>query len=212
MITIGLTDQQLYFRKGISTALSVEKDIKMIWEVSTVKDLVLMLNRSLPSILLVSTEVKQFDVFSFMEQKKLRYPTLKVILLTPSEDQPQVRELLEEGVNAILSKETEQDNIASAIRAVAEKDVYFNELVSRVLLTRVRRKNLGRPADTIRLSKNEIQVLELLADGLKTQEIANRIFLSEKSVENIRYHLKIKTGVSSSISLVAYALRNRLIR
>jgi DNA-binding NarL/FixJ family response regulator len=101
---------------------------------------------------------------------------------------------------------------ASAILAVAENDIFFNELVSRALLTRLRRKNLGTPVDALRLSKNEIRVLELLADGCKTQEIADRIFLSVKSVENIRYHLKIKAGVSSSISLVAYALRNRLIR
>jgi len=192
-------------------ALASEKDIKRVWEAATVKDLVQMLNRCLPAILLVSEDIAQFDIFSFMEQKKSHYPNLKVVVATASEDLLQVRELLNKGVNAIFSKEAEQDVVVAAVRAVAEKDIYFSELASRALLTRVRRRNLGRPVDALRLSKNEIRVLELLADGCKTKDIAKRIFLSEKSVENIRYHLKLKTGVNSSISLVAYALRNRLI-
>jgi DNA-binding NarL/FixJ family response regulator len=177
-----------------------------------VQDLVQALHRSTPDILLVGLNLKGFDFLSFIEQKKIRYPLLKVIVLSSSDGLSQSKELLDAGVNAILPRESEDDVAASAILAVAENDIFFNELVSRALLTRLRRKNLGTPVDALRLSKNEIRVLELLADGCKTQEIADRIFLSVKSVENIRYHLKIKAGVSSSISLVAYALRNRLIR
>jgi DNA-binding NarL/FixJ family response regulator len=177
-----------------------------------VQDLVQALHRSTPDILLVGLNLKGFDFLSFIEQRKIRYPLLKVIVLSSSDDLSQSKELLDAGVNAILPRESEDDVAAAAILAVAENDIFFNELVSRALLTRLRRKNLGTPVDALRLSKNEIRVLELLADGCKTQEIADRIFLSVKSVENIRYHLKIKAGVSSSISLVAYALRNRLIR
>lgn len=211
-ITIGLADHQLYFRKGMMAAFVKEKNIHLLWEAAAIQDLVQLLHRSCPDILLVGLEIKGFDFFSFIEQKRMRYPSLKVIVLTSSDDLWQAKELLDAGVNAILPRESEEDTAVAAILAVAENDIYFNELVSRSLLTRLRRKNLGARVDTLRFSKNEIRVLELLAEGCKTQEIANRIFLSVKSVENIRYHLKLKTGVSSSISLVAYALRNRLIR
>lgn len=212
MIKVGLADHQLYFRRGVLEALGKEKGISALWDVAEVQDLVQALHRSTPDILLVGLNLKGFDFLSFIEQKKIRYPLLKVIVLSSSDDLSQSKELLDAGVNAILPRESEDDVAASAILAVAENDIFFNELVSRALLTRLRRKNLGTPVDALRLSKNEIRVLELLADGCKTQEIADRIFLSVKSVENIRYHLKIKAGVSSSISLVAYALRNRLIR
>lgn len=119
---------------------------------------------------------------------------------------------MDAGVNAILPREPGDDNLISVINAITDNGIYFNELVSRALLTRLRRKTPGAPVDTLRFSKNEIRVLELLAEGYKSEEIAQRVFLSKKSVENIRYQLKIKTEVSSSIGLVAYALRNRLIR
>jgi DNA-binding NarL/FixJ family response regulator len=134
------------------------------------------------------------------------------VVITVSPDLLQAKELLTAGVNAILTRDTDEDDIVMAIRSVFETDVYFNELVSRALLTRLRSKSLSAAVDVPRFSKNEIRVLELLADGCKTQEIANRIFLSVKSVENIRYQLKVKTGASTSTALVVYALRNRLIR
>jgi DNA-binding NarL/FixJ family response regulator len=177
MIKVGLADHQLYFRRGVLEALGKEKGIRTLWDVAEVQDLVQALHRSTPDILLVGLNLKGFDFLSFIEQKKIRYPLLKVIVLSSSDDLSQSKELLDAGVNAILPRESEDDVAAAAILAVAENDIFFNELVSRALLTRLR-----------------------------------RIFLSVKSVENIRYHLKIKAGVSSSISLVAYALRNRLIR
>jgi DNA-binding NarL/FixJ family response regulator len=171
-----------------------------------------LLDRSLPGIVLLGAELKGLDIFTFLEQKKLRYPSLKLIIFTSSEDLLQAKELLDAGANAILPREPGEDNIVAAIKSVTESGIYFNELLSRTLLTRLRRKGPGAPVDSLRFSKNEIRVLELLAEGYKSEEIAQRIFLSRKSVENIRYQLKIKTEVSSSIALVAYALRHRLIR
>jgi two-component system response regulator DegU len=212
MITIGLADSQFYFRKGIVAALTADQTIQLNWETDLDKEMNQLLERSLPQVLLLGTELKGLDIFSFLEQKKLRYPSLKLIIFSASEDLLQAKELLDAGANAILPREPGEDNIVAAINAVAENGIYFNELLSRTLLTRLRRKAPGAPVDTLRFSKNEIRVLELLAEGYKSEEIAQRIFLSRKSVDNIRYQLKIKTEVSSSIGLVAYALRHRLIR
>jgi len=212
MISVGLADHQFYFRKGIAGALSAVEDIQICWEVTTARDLEGVLCNTSPQIVLLASELKGLDVLSFLENQQVQFPEIKSIVFISSEDVLQAKELLDAGAKAILSRETDQGDIESAIRAVMEVDIYFNELVSRALLTKLRRKTLGTPFDTLRFSKNEIRVLELLADGYKTQEIATRIFLSEKSVENIRHQLKLKTGVGSSTALVVYALRNRLIR
>lgn len=212
MITIGLADSQFYFRKGIIAALAAEETIQISWETDLDKEMNQYLERSLPEVLLLGAELKGLDIFTFLEQKKIRYPSLKLIIFSGSEDLLQAKELLDAGANAILPREPGEDNIVAAIKAVTENGIYFNELLSRTLLTRLRRKASGAPIDTLRFSKNEIRVLELLAEGHKSEEIAQRIFLSRKSVDNIRYQLKIKTEVSSSIGLVAYALRHRLIR
>lgn len=212
MIRCSLADNQFYFKKGVLATLSAEKDILLCWEASSVEDIILQLRVTTPDILLVGHDVKGLEILSFLSQQKLLYPSLKIIVFTASADLVQAKELLTAGVNAILPRETDQDDIVKAIQSVAEDDIYFNELVSRALLTRLRNKTLTAAADFPQFSKNEIRVLELLADGCKTQEIANRIFLSVKSVENIRYQLKIKTGASTSTALIVYALRHRLIR
>ncbi|MBM3915619.1 MAG: response regulator transcription factor [Sphingomonadales bacterium] len=212
MITIALADNQLYFKKGIIASLSAEAEIDLRWMAEEANDLSEALIKERPDLLLLGMELKGLDLFAFLENKKEAYPDLKLIVFTLSEDLLQAKELLNAGVNGVLSRESDCDDIVQAVRAIIEKDMYFNELVSRALLTRLRRKVLTTPVESLRFSKNEIRVLELLAEGCKTEEIANRIFLSVKSVENIRYQLKVKTGVNSSTALVVYALRNRLIR
>ncbi len=161
---------------------------------------------------IIGNGTKRTGFHFFCFAAKNSYPAVKLIVFILSEDLLLVKELINLGVNAILQRETDQDEIAEALHAVFDADMYFNEVVSRALLTRLRRKTAGVPVDTLRFSKSEIRVLELLADGYKTQEIATRIFLSVKTVENIRYQLKVKTGVSSSSALVVYAIRHRLIR
>lgn len=212
MTTIGLADQQFFFRRGIITSIAADPSLQLIWETDLAREMNQLLDRSLPDILLLSAELKGLDLFSFLAQKKIRYPALKMAVFTSGEDLLEAKELLDAGVNAILPREPGDDNLISVINAITDNGIYFNELVSRALLTRLRRKTPGAPVDTLRFSKNEIRVLELLAEGYKSEEIAQRVFLSKKSVENIRYQLKIKTEVSSSIALVAYALRNSLIR
>lgn len=212
MIRVGLADNQLYFKKGIVATFSDETDIEICWDVCSVQDLDEVMAHSPADVLLVSLDLKGLEIFSFIDRQKLQSPTVKIVVITVSPDLFQAKELLTAGVNAILTRDTDEDDIVMAIRSVFETDVYFNELVSRALLTRLRSKSLSAAVDVPRFSKNEIRVLELLADGCKTQEIASRIFLSVKSVENIRYQLKVKTGASTSTALVVYALRNRLIR
>ena len=150
MIKVGLADHQLYFRRGVLEALGKEKGIRALWDVAEVQDLVQALHRSTPDILLVGLNLKGFDFLSFIEQKKIRYPLLKVIVLSSSDDLSQSKELLDAGVNAILPRESEDDVAAAAILAVAENDIFFNELVSRALLTRLRRftpaRSFSRPS------------------------------------------------------------------
>lgn len=212
MISIGVADNQFYFKKGLASAIAHRNDMQLLWDVSSAQELDERLKHAMPMALFLGMELKGLDFTSFVSRQKNSYPAVKLIVFILSEDLLLVKELIDLGVNAILLRETDQDDIAEALHAVFDADMYFNEVVSRALLTRFRRKTTGVPVDTLRFSKSEIRVLELLADGYKTQDIATRIFLSVKTVENIRYQLKVKTGVSSSSALVVYAIRHRLIR
>jgi DNA-binding NarL/FixJ family response regulator len=212
MINVALADHQLYFRKGIAFSLSADAAIQLSWLATDATELNEELSRFLPDVLLLGLELKGLDIVAFLEKKKKLYPELKVIVFISDNDLLLAKELLDAGVNGIMARESDRDDIVAAVQTLANADMYFNELASRALLTRLRRRVLTTTADSLRFSKNEIRVLELLADGHKTEEIAKRIYLSVKSVENIRYQLKVKTGVSSSTALVVYALRNRLIR
>lgn len=193
-------------------ALNSVLPVEFSWSASDFSDLRQMLAGEEPDLLLLSFDLKGLDIFYFLSQVKLSYPALRIIVFISAEDIVQTKELLELGVNGVLSRQSDQDEIGQAVQAIMENDMYFNELINRALLHRLRRKALVTGLVIPRFTETEIRVLELLAGGYSNEEIAHCIFLSAKSVENIRYQLKIRTGVTSSTALVVYALRHRLIR
>lgn len=193
-------------------ALSMHSQLKVVWSVNNLFDLNEVLSSNEPNILLLGSDLKDLDLFFFLSRVSIDHPLLKIIVFISFSDIAQARELLDTGISGVISREHDQDEICEAVRSVVDSGMYFNELLNRALLTRLRRRLDAIEVNAPRFSTNEIRVLELLAKGHSSEEIASRIFLSTKSVENIRYQLKIKTGVASSTALVVYALRQRLIR
>lgn len=193
-------------------ALSMHSQLKVVWSVNNLFDLNEVLSSNEPNVLLLGSDLKDLDLFFFLSRVSIDHPLLKIIVFISFSDIAQARELLDTGVSGVISREHDQDEICEAVRSVVDSGMYFNELLNRALLTRLRRRLDAIEVNVPRFSTNEIRVLELLAKGHSSEEIASRIFLSTKSVENIRYQLKIKTGVASSTALVVYALRQRLIR
>lgn len=212
MIKIGIADNQYYFKRGVMAALSMHSQLKVVWSVNNLFDLNEVLSSNEPNILLLGSDLKDLDLFFFLSRVSIDHPLLKIIVFISFSDIAQARELLDTGISGVISREHDQDEICEAVRSVVDSGMYFNELLNRALLTRLRRRLDAIEVNAPRFSTNEIRVLELLAKGHSSEEIASRIFLSTKSVENIRYQLKIKTGVASSTALVVYALRQRLIR
>lgn len=193
-------------------ALSMHSQLKVVWSVNNLFDLNEVLSSNEPNVLLLGSDLKDLDLFFFLSRVSIDHPLLKIIVFISFSDIAQARELLDTGVSGVISREHDQDEICEAVQSVVDSGMYFNELLNRALLTRLRRRLDAIEVNVPRFSTNEIRVLELLAKGHSSEEIASRIFLSTKSVENIRYQLKIKTGVASSTALVVYALRQRLIR
>lgn len=86
MTTIELADQQIFFRRGIITSIAADPSLQLIWETDLAREMNQLLDRSLPDILLLSAELKGLDLFSFLAQKKIRYPALKMAVFISGED------------------------------------------------------------------------------------------------------------------------------
>jgi DNA-binding NarL/FixJ family response regulator len=129
-----------------------------------------------------------------------------------------VLHLLEKGVSGYLLKDADEDEVEKAIRKVMDDGLYLNEFVSRAMLRKMTNKNKVRPLtpggfynSKILLSEREKEVLTLLCEGLSTNEIGEKIFLSPRTVEGHRLRILEKTGTKNTAGMVAFAFRNNLV-
>ena len=141
---------------------------------------------------------------------KARRPAARVLLLTMHADDEHIRGMLELGADGYLLKQAAGHELAQAIRAVARGETFLSPAVARRVLTQVRRGQERGP-DPGALSERERQVLSLLAAGATSKEIAGRLGLTPKTVDNHRARILGKLGVTNTAAAVALGYQQGLI-
>lgn len=140
------------------------------------------------------------DARDFVKEIKEKYPELKIIIISTLEDKLTVETLFKQGVDGYLVKSDTSSEIINALTTVLEDKKYISDSISRQGGSSVFKKN------TIILTPREKEILSLILKEKTTKEIADEIYLSEKTVENHRANLFIKFGVKNMAGLVKQAI------
>ena len=167
-------------------------------------------------ILILDINMPEYDgieVLKFIRQKKI---TQKVIILSSYDDVKLVQEVINLGANGFLSKDSAGLHIIEAINAVHKGDQYFSDAIKNNLIKLYTGENVklgNRPESTIlnSLTPREIEVLKLITDEYSSPEIANKLNISQSTVDTYRKSLLKKTNVKNSIGLAMYAVKNNII-
>jgi DNA-binding NarL/FixJ family response regulator len=213
VINVIIADDHVLYRVGVKTALSSKKDIKIIGEADNGFHLLNLLKAIQPDVILLDIQMPVMDGIATLPEITKLYPNIKVIMLTIMDDQSMVTKLLELGANSYLTKISDSQIIYEAIKACYENEFYFNELTNKALVNNLRHKipsSINLPQQAI-LSEKEITVLKLMSEEKSTQEIAQAVELSPRTIEAIRDKLKIKTGAKSTAGLIMFAVRNKIL-
>lgn len=217
-IRLGLCDDHNLFRAGMATLLGQIQDFELVLEASNGQELIDRVPRKMPDVVLLDLQMPVMDGTVTADYFREKYPLVKIVVLTMHDEDRMVLHLLEKGVSGYLLKDADAGEVEKAIRKVMDEGVYLNEFVSRAMLRRMTSKANGptKPASPfynskILLSEREKEVLSLLCDGLSTNEISEKIFLSPRTVEGHRLRILEKTGTKNTAGMVAYAFRNNLV-
>ena len=212
-IKVAIADDHVLFRAGVKSALSVQKDIKMIAEADNGMQLLTVLKHVQPDVILLDIQMPIMDGINTLPEIKKLYPNIKVIMLTMHNDHSMISKLMELGANSYLTKNSDSEIIYQAIKTVHEQEYYFNQLTNKALIDGLRVKRQAEaslPVDA-KLSDKEITILRMICEEKSTKEIADLVDLSPRTVEAIRDKLKVKTGAKSLAGLVMYAVKSGII-
>lgn len=216
-INVGLVEDQFLFRQGMKAILSAWPEIAVIFEAAEGYTVVDKLKEMevIPQVMLVDLSLpplgqKEFTGKEVTVALLRNFPDMKIIILSGHEDENFIAQLIENGAHGYLIKDCDPDEVHEAITAVYTKGSYINARTLKAIQNNIGRKTKIRSISTAveQLTKREEEILRLICDQLTTDEIAEKLFLSPKTVTGHRNSLLEKTGAKNVAGLVVYAIKN----
>lgn len=209
MIKLALVDDHNLFRQGIKLLLEDIDSVELIIEGSNGQELLDAMENQVPDIVLLDLEMPVLNGIETSKILKKKYEDVGIIILTMYDDEQMIAHLMEIGANGYLLKDTTEEELRKAIRSVNENQFYFNDFVSKALLSGVKAKRKAEPkiGNNIDVTRRESEVLQLICEELTTQEMADKLFLSPRTVEGHRQNLIEKFGVKNTAGLIIRAIK-----
>ena len=215
-IKIILADDEVLFRKGISFLLEREENFEIIFEVSNGKELVSFLRESTihPDIIMMDLKMPLLNGVETTRIIIEEFPDVKIIALTSYDSKSFIANMINIGAASYLVKNTTPSDMIKTINEVYEKGVYYNDQVLKIIqegiVTNSTRQNKSQ-FDEDYLTNREKEVLVLICKQMNTHEIADKLFISPRTVEGHRNNLLLKTESKNVAGLVVYAIQNKMI-
>lgn len=217
LVTIGLIEDQLLFRRGIKSIINGWRDFDVIFESENGFSVPEKMKNceQLPEIMLVDLTLppdgfEEYNGWRVVQFLKKNYPSIKVIILSAHEDDYLISKLIEDGANGYLVKDSDPDEVRNAILKVSEKGSYINERTLSAIQNKLRGK-VNNDKSHEPLTKREQEVLKLVCQQMTASEIAEKLFISEKTVNGHRNSLLHKTSSKNVTGLVMYAIKHKLV-
>ena len=223
-IRLMLVDDHDIVRAGLRSFLESQGDLQVVAEARSGEEAIERAVQAQPDVVIMDITMPQMDGMEATRRLKSSLPDCHVLALTVHEDKQYLFEMLAAGASGYITKQSAAEDLVAAIHAVAGGNVYLQPGLARWLLEDYRRllthfpqaastaaeeRGLGKGLEV--LSERELQVLELLAQGLTNPQIGARLGISHKTVARHRERIMNKLNLHSSTELVKFAIRTGLI-
>lgn len=216
MIRIALVDDHSLFRKGLKVLLSSRKDCSIVADVGSGEEFLEVLMQAQPDVVFMDYAMPQMNGAETTRRALEMLPDLKIITLSMFGDNAYYSDMMSSGAKGFLLKDSEFAEVVEAVETVFEGGTYFSASLLESLSHSLRSTGTTAGiaddiAEADRLSEREIEVLLAICQGLSTQEIADKLFISKRTVDKHRANILEKSGCKNTASLVVYAIRNGFV-
>lgn len=208
-IDICIVDDHAIVRVGISRLLKLSPRIGKIIEVGDGIQLFELLKTQIPDVILLDLQMPGMSGREICQILVKKFPKIKILILSMNDGLEMVDFMIQRGAHGFISKNSSADDLAESIVAVVDKGFYYNDLVYKALQ---QSRNLTPQKNPLSLlSTREIEIIQLICEELTMKEIAKKLSISEKTVQNHRFNIMEKLGVHNTAGIVKFAIRNLLL-
>lgn len=209
-IKIAIADDQQLFLKGLEALISAVPEFDLIFDAVNGSDFLKKLETGniKPDIALIDFEMPEINGMQLLEILKEKYPEIKTLILSGHVNERLISRLIQKGACGYLVKNCDKEELVTAIRSTIQNGFYINQFTLKAMQT-----SNGRiiATENINLTQREKEVLKLICEEYSNVEIAEKLFISPRTVDGHRNNLLLKTGVKNTAGLVLFAVKNNLV-
>ncbi|HEY4361860.1 MAG TPA: response regulator transcription factor [Bryobacteraceae bacterium] len=210
---ILIADDHALIRQGIRALLSVDPDVRIVAEASDGREAVALAEKLRPDVAIIDIRMKELNGIDVISQLVRYSPSTAIIALSMFSDERYVNRAVRAGAKAYVLKDSSDDDLLRAVRAVQMGQSFFSPAVARVLLDAYARKDEAPDIEDRHelLSEREREVYQLLAEGRTNKMIADSLGVSIHTVETHRIRIMAKLDVHNMAELVLSAVRRGIV-
>ena len=205
-ILIGIVDDHTLFRNGVAGLMTEFDELEVVFEAENGQQMQnALVKHPMPDVVLMDINMPLMDGYEATAWLKKNHPQVKVLALSMFEDDKAVIRMIRNGASGYVLKESKPAELLDAIKTIYCKGVYINELVSGKLI-----RSLTAEEEGLDFTKKELEFLRLCCSELTYKEIADKMFVSPRTIDNYREALFMKLNLKSRTGLVLYAIQNQI--
>ncbi len=213
-INIGIADDHVLVRQGLMSLLLEFEGINVLFDVNNGKELLDALKKNKPDIVLLDIEMPVMNGHEAFELIKIKYPHVKVIIVSTHYKDSYIIEFIKKGVAGFLSKNTDVEKIVDALYSVYELGYYYDSKTALILANSISNNNhvpIPPEQNGFNLTLRELEIIRMICANKTNMEIAEQLGISVRTVEGHRLHIREKTDCKNSLELITFAIKNNLV-
>ena len=209
-IRVLLADDHRVLRQGLRVLIEKQPDVQVVGEATHGKEAVQLARKLRPDVVVMDVSMPQLNGIEATRLVRAQLPDVRVLALSMHPHRRMVADMLRAGASGYVLKDCEIEELAGAIRAVAEGKVYLSPDVSAPVVEALVQQKSSEEAALAPLTPKEREVLQLLAEGHAVKAIAHRLGIAERTAHTHRVNIMQKLDLSSTAELTKFAIREGL--
>ena len=212
-LRILLADDHKVVRQGTRALLSTVPEWKIVGEADNGRDAVSLTSELKPDIVILDIGMPELNGLDATRQIKKKLPDTEVLIFTGQETEELVHDVFDSGARSYIMKTDAADHLIDALKALSEHKHFFTSRISEIVFARYiqGKKTVEGAPEKSRITDREREIVQLLAEGKSSKEIATILGISVRTVETHRAAIMKKLGLKSFSELIRYAVRNKII-
>ncbi|MBN2611222.1 MAG: response regulator transcription factor [Bacteroidales bacterium] len=214
-ISIGIYDEHKLVQQGISSLLADVEDIEIVLKADEKAKLVESLKAINVNILIINVHILNTIVLNLLSQLSISFPRVRILVLSVHNDEEFILKIIRSGAKGFLDKDTDRRELIEAIYTIRSGYDFYSKSITHLLvnkyITKLKSEDGDFSANIKNLSLREIEILKLWGKSHSNKEIADRLFISVRTVESHKNHIMQKLNLKTIVDLVKFAIKNNLI-